>query len=81
MDYDTIKKMLITKPTELCLFEITCILINNAMKDYYKINKTLSNFILRYLLNNSDVILHLFLNLILVLQEPLFDLKYNTDNL
>ena len=43
MDYDTIKKVLITKPTELCLFEITCILINNAMKDYYKINKTLSN--------------------------------------
>tara|TARA_B110000285_G_C14667267_1_gene398730 strand:- start:132 stop:311 length:180 start_codon:yes stop_codon:yes gene_type:complete len=41
MDYEEIKKILITKPTELCLFEVTCILINNVMKDYYKDNKKL----------------------------------------
>lgn len=31
MDYDIIKKMLINLPTELALFEIICILINNKV--------------------------------------------------
>ena len=44
MDYGEIQKILIKKPTELCLFEITCILINNAMKDYHKENKKLCYF-------------------------------------
>ena len=31
MNYSEIKKKLINNPTELCLFEIVCILINNKL--------------------------------------------------
>ena len=32
MNYDLIRKVLLKFPTELALFEITCILINNNIK-------------------------------------------------
>lgn len=32
MNYDLIRKVLLKSPTELALFEITCILINNNIK-------------------------------------------------
>ena len=44
MNYDLIKKSLINNPTELCLFEVTCILINNNLKNSYeKDNNFLDN--------------------------------------
>jgi hypothetical protein len=33
MNYDLIRRSLAKHPTELCLFEVTCILINNNLKD------------------------------------------------
>ena len=33
MNYDIIKKVLINNPTELALFEIVCIIINNKLND------------------------------------------------
>lgn len=33
MNYDMIKRMLISHPTELSLFEITCILVNTKIND------------------------------------------------
>tara|TARA_Y100000996_G_scaffold404594_1_gene378867 strand:- start:1647 stop:1829 length:183 start_codon:yes stop_codon:yes gene_type:complete len=36
MDYDTIKNLLIKLPTELSLFEISCILINNKVNEKIK---------------------------------------------
>ena len=33
MKYDIIKKVLINNPTELALFEIVCIIINNKLND------------------------------------------------
>ena len=32
MNYDLIRKELLNFPTELCLFEVTCILINNNVE-------------------------------------------------
>ena len=32
MNYDLIRKELLKFPTELCLFEVTCILINNNVE-------------------------------------------------
>ena len=31
MNYDLIRRALLPHPTELCLFEVTCILINNNL--------------------------------------------------
>ena len=31
MNYDLIRRELLKHPTELCLFEVTCILINNNL--------------------------------------------------
>ena len=39
MDYDSIKNILINQPTELCLFEISCILINNKINEQIKNKK------------------------------------------
>jgi hypothetical protein len=33
MNYDLIRRALLPHPTELCLFEVTCILINNNLKE------------------------------------------------
>ena len=33
MNYDIIKKVLINNPTELALFEIVCIIINNKLNN------------------------------------------------
>jgi hypothetical protein len=33
MNYDLIRRSLAKHPTELCLFEVTCILINNNLKN------------------------------------------------
>jgi hypothetical protein len=35
MNYDLIKRSLIRYPTELALFEISCILINNSLQNSY----------------------------------------------
>jgi len=35
MNYDLIRRALLQHPTELCLFEVTCILINNNLKNDY----------------------------------------------
>tara|TARA_B110000902_G_scaffold190553_1_gene215771 strand:- start:800 stop:1021 length:222 start_codon:yes stop_codon:yes gene_type:complete len=36
MNYDLIRRSLAKHPTELCLFEVTCILINNNLKNSYE---------------------------------------------
>ena len=36
MNYDLIRRALLQHPTELCLFEVTCILINNNLKNSYE---------------------------------------------
>jgi len=39
MNYDLIRRALLPHPTELCLFEVTCILINNNLKNSYEKDK------------------------------------------
>jgi hypothetical protein len=41
MDYEEIIQSLINHPTELSLFEVTCILINNKMNEKKTINNNL----------------------------------------
>ena len=41
MNYDLIKRSLIRYPTELALFEITCILINNSLQNSSNNDKNL----------------------------------------
>jgi len=46
MNYDLIKRALLQHPTELALFEVTCILINNNLKNSYEkenLNKNLKD--------------------------------------
>lgn len=45
MNYDLIKRSLIRYPTELALFEITCILINNNLKISYEKDKNLNKIL------------------------------------
>jgi len=43
MNCDLIRRALLPHPTELCLFEVTCILINNNLKNSYEKDNNLKD--------------------------------------